>query len=270
METTDIINKLWEDYSSHNPSVKKIHELFSSEGEKIQNDHIAFRTFNDERVNINVLSKTFIKANFVEKDTYYFSEKKLNAKHFEHTTDTKAPKIFISELILEEFSPFMQKTIHSIIDKIPSRMLKSEDIIFMGNMWEIPSFETYEKLKNESEYAAWLYVYGFRANHFTVLTNSLKKYNRLEDLNSFLKNNGFLLNNSGGEIKGNPEELLEQSSTMADIVKIKFKEGSYEIPSCYYEFARRYINSNGKLYSGFIAKSADKIFESTNYYIKKT
>jgi len=73
------------------------------------------------------------------------------------------------------------------------------------------------------------------------------------------------MNTSGGEIKGTPEQLLRQSSTLADKVAISFKEGSYEIPACYYEFAQRYKDKSGKLYSGFIAKSADKIFESTDY-----
>jgi hypothetical protein len=45
-------------------------------------------------------------------------------------------------------------------------------------------------------------------------------------------------------------------------------EGRHAIPSAYYEFARRYPDKDGKLYSGFIAKSADKIFESTDFYKK--
>ena len=55
---------------------------------------------------------------------------------------------------------------------------------------------------------------------------------------------------------------------MAGILPVKFKEGTFEIPSCYYEFARRYPDHDGNLYSGFIAKSADKIFESTDFYTK--
>jgi hypothetical protein len=77
-----------------------------------------------------------------------------------------------------------------------------------------------------------------------------------------------MLNSSGGEVKGTPEELLEQSSTKAGILPIDFVEGTFEIPSCYYEFAFRYPDTDGKLYSGFIAKSADKIFESTDFYRK--
>jgi len=124
------------------------------------------------------------------------------------------------------------------------------------------------QLSEESEYAAWFYVFGFRANHFTVSINALKKYNDIHRVNDLLTKNGFVLNTSGGEIKGTPADLVQQSSTLADSVNVKFIEGSFEVPCCYYEFALRHPEPNGKLYSGFVAKSADKIFESTNYYKK--
>ena len=79
-----------------------------------------------------------------------------------------------------------------------------------------------------------------------------------------MKSNGFTLNSSGGEIKGGAKEFLAQSSIMADKVKVKFDQGSYDITSCYYEFAYRFPMANGELFSGFVAGSADKIFESTN------
>ena len=79
-----------------------------------------------------------------------------------------------------------------------------------------------------------------------------------------IKENGYKLNESGGEIKGTPEELLEQSSIIADLQKVDFSGTIYNIPSCYYEFAKRYETKDGEIYQGFIAKSADKIFESTN------
>ena len=80
-----------------------------------------------------------------------------------------------------------------------------------------------------------------------------------------LLTNGFQLNSSGGLIKGTPAEFLEQSSTLAEEVDVKFEEGIYKIPSCYYEFAKRYVlPQTQKLYTGFVAASADKIFESTD------
>jgi glutamine cyclotransferase len=51
---------------------------------------------------------------------------------------------------------------------------------------------------------------------------------------------------------------------MASEIPVKFTDGTYNIPGCYYEFAKRYKMDNGKFYQGFVAKSADKIFESTN------
>jgi len=125
------------------------------------------------------------------------------------------------------------------------------------------------QLSEESEYAAWFYVFGFRANHFTVSINALKKYNDIHRVNDLLTKNGFVLNTSGGEIKGTPADLVQQSSTLADSVNVKFIEGSFEVPCCYYEFAQRFPDSEGHLYNGFVAKSADRIFESTDFNRKK-
>ncbi|MCK9400715.1 MAG: DUF1338 domain-containing protein [Bacteroidales bacterium] len=268
MKLDYIFGKLWEAYISQNPAVQQVHDLFIREGERVVNDHIAFRTFDDPRIGIGVLAKPFLANGYVEKGQYNFEEKKLFARHYEHKTDPEAPRVFISELLTRNFSEFLQNTIKRIIDQIPANMLSSEELGYSGRVWEKPSFKIYNKLKEESEYAAWVYIFGFCANHFTVSVNYLRKHNSVEKVNSLLKSNGFLINDAGGEIKGTPQELLEQSSIKAGIVKIDFSDGSYEIPGCYYEFARRYPDENGQIYSGFIAKSADKIFESTNFYKK--
>lgn len=263
-----IFDKLWQIYTSQNPYVKKVADEFFDLGEHVVNDHIAFRTFEDERVNIDVIAKPFIEAGYVLKNEYLFDEKKLFAKHYEHQTDELAPRVFISELQTQRFSAFMQKTIKDLLDSVDQKKFKSDQLIYSGRLWGQPSYETYEILRLESEYAAWLYVNGFVANHFTVSVNHLKKLTTLEQVNDFLKKKGFVLNDSGGEIKGNPSELLEQSSIRAELMPFEFSDGIYEIPGCYYEFARRYNDVNGNLYSGFIAKSADKIFESTDFKIK--
>ncbi|HOX77993.1 MAG TPA: DUF1338 domain-containing protein [Bacteroidales bacterium] len=268
MNLEQTFNKLWEGYTSQNPAVQQVYDLFIREGERVVNDHIAFRTFNDPRVNIDVISKPFLSNGYVEKGTYRFEEKKLFAKHYEHKKDPEAPRVFISELLIQNFSLFLQESVLQALDQISLERIDADGLIFSGRIWEKPSFEIYSKLKEESEYAAWVYVFGFCANHFTVSVNYLQRHNTLEKVNSLLKSSGFLINDAGGEIKGTPEELLEQSSIKSGIVKVRFVEGDFEIPGCYYEFARRYPDENGKLYSGFIAKSADKIFESTNFYKK--
>ncbi|MCX6306844.1 MAG: DUF1338 domain-containing protein [Bacteroidetes bacterium] len=268
MTQNDIFTLLWSDYTRQNPSTKKVYDLFLAEKETVINDHIAFRTFRSPSIGVDKLSRVFLENGYAYKGDYHFEAKKLYAKHFEHQTDAGAPRVFISELLTEEFSPFLQETVNDWISHIPPAMVGSDDLIFGGNLSGIPSLEVYEKLRTESEYAAWLYVNGFCANHFTVSVNNLKKFDSIQKVNTFLKSHGFLLNDAGGEIQGTPEELLEQSSIRAGMVAFNFTEGRHEIPGCYYEFAKRYPDNDGKLYSGFIAKSADKIFESTNFYKK--
>lgn len=260
-----LFDPIWEDYLKQNPQVKEIYNLFTGIGEEVVNDHIAFRTYNDPRVNIDILAQQFIKAGYEFMGEYQFEQKKLFAKHFELREFKDAPRIFISELKLEEMSPFLRDLTIGLIDQIPKDILSSPELIIKGRVWEKPSYAIYEKLRQESEYASWVYVFGFRANHFTVNINALKRLDSIEKVNTFLKGNGFKMNTSGGEIKGTPKGLLEQSSIIAGTVPIEFIEGIKNIPSCYYEFAKRYNDKNGQLYGGFIAKSADKIFESTDY-----
>lgn len=261
MTPDQIFSRLWTDYASQNPSVQKVYDLFVSKGEVVENDHIAFRTFDDPRVGIDVLAEVFLKAGYRYAGDYHFEEKKLYAKHFEIEN---GPRVFISQLLTSEFSPFLQNTVKQLIDQIPTQLLGSDELVFSGNTWKPVSYEVYEKLRVESEYAAWVYVHGFMANHFTVSVNQLRHYKTLQEVNSLLKDNEFRINDSGGEIKGTPAELLEQSSIRSEMVHLQFLEGIKEVPGCYYEFALRYPDTDGRLYSGFIAKSADKIFESTN------
>ncbi len=264
MNSTIFFEELWKQYTSKTPSAKKVKSLFEANGNTIVNDHIAIRTFNDPRVSIDVLAKPFIAMGYVSKGEYHFEAKKLYAQHFEHTTDTNAPKIFISQLLLEEFSDQLQNTVQTILDTVDKDIFLQEDLILKGKVWSQLSFSTYKKLLQESEYAAWMYVNGFCSNHFTVDVNKLETFNTLIEVNDFLKENGFKMNSSGGEIKGDATVFLEQSSILADVIKVEFNEGIQEITSCYYEFAFRHKQLNGELFTGFIAGSADKIFESTD------
>ncbi|MBP2833560.1 DUF1338 domain-containing protein [Aquimarina sp. U1-2] len=262
--TTDLFQELWKQYVKKTPSALKVKKMFEEKGETVQNDHIAIRTFNDPRVGIDVLAQPFLAIGYVPKGEYHFKKKKLYAKHFEHQTDAYAPKIFISELLVEKFSEELQKHVHLILDEVDPQLFEDEKLILKGRVWATPSLQVYEKLLQESEYAAWMYVNGFCSNHFTININSLKSFKSLQEVNDFLKSNDFKMNSSGGEIKGSPSLLLEQSSILADTVTVKFKESVKEITSCYYEFAFRYKKPDGTLFNGFIADSADKIFESTD------
>ncbi|MFW5663500.1 MAG: DUF1338 domain-containing protein [bacterium] len=269
MEIEKIFNRFWIPYSTQNPNAKRIHDLFTAQGETVVHDHIALRTFNDPRVNIDVIAKVFTDNGYEARGTYDFKAKKVFGRHFEHKTNPNAPKAFISELLLEQFSDYLQSTIYEHLDSVEEELYLDPDLVYKGSIWGKIPFDTYNKLREESEYAAWLLVYGYRANHFAIKVNELKNFKSLQEVNAFVKSNGYIMNTAAGEIYGTPEELLEQSATKAEILPFQFSDGTREIPSCFYEFTRRYEDENGQQYSGFIAANADKIFESTNYYKKE-
>lgn len=258
-----LFDNLWQNYLSVTPSAVEVHKLLGdTQQSDVINDHIALRTFNLEKVSLEKLAAHFLAVGYKECGEYHFEAKKLYAKHYEHTDPTK-PKVFISELLVEQFSPELQAIVHELVGQIADNATEQDNFLYSGAHWQI-DYATYEKLLAESEYAAWMAAWGYRANHFTVSINHLANFETIEAVNQALKDGGFELNTSGGEIKGSPEVLLEQSSTLADKFAVNFSDGEKAIPSCFYEFALRYPMANGELYTGFVAASADKIFESTN------
>lgn len=257
-----LFQSLWNDYITRLcPSADKVHSLLE-EDEALINDHIALRTFNVAPLGLETLAKPFLALGYKDCGDYVFESKKLVAKHFEHP-DPLQPKVFISELKVEECSPQLQEIVAKLVEQVDATKLEGDAFLYGGRLWDI-SFADYQLLAEESEYASWLAAHGYGANHFTVNVNQLKAFTEVKQVNDHLRGAGFTINESGGEVKGTPDVLLEQSSTMADKVPVVFSDGTETVPGGFYEFAKRYPMANGELYTGFVAASADKIFESTD------
>jgi hypothetical protein len=259
IEISQVFDAMWQDYLELNPDALKIYQLFS-EKNTVVNDHVAFRTFGIDGLRVEDLAAPLIAAGYEEAGSYDFPEKKLRAKHYAHP---EHPLVFISELIVESFSTQVQAIIADIVEQMDLSRVGQSDFLYSGQHWRMSSSE-YETLLIESEYAAWVAAFGFRANHFTVSINHLDQFSDIHEVNQFLLDNHFVMNQSGGMVKGTPDVFLEQSSTMANHVEVAFSDKVALVPSCFYEFAIRHPMANGELYKGFIASSADKIFESTN------
>ncbi len=172
------------------------------------------------------------------------------------------PKVFISELRIESLSLANQKLVLSLVEQVDEDLVRRPEFLVSGRPWSLTRAE-YQQLLEESEYAAWLAAFGYRANHFTVSVNQLEGM-ALADVNSKLKDAGFSLNSVGGEIKGSRDVGLAQSATLADECEVSFDDGSLVLPSCFYEFAERFELGEQGLYQGFVPASADKIFHSTD------
>ncbi len=255
--TDEMLAALWRDYTSTTPQAARIHQLLGSRGETVRNDHVALRTF--DALGIAALAAPFEAFGWRPRESYRFADKHLRARYWQHP-DAALPKVFISELVAAELSSGAQRIIAELVGQLPAgfRVLP-----WGGRPWTL-THATYEALLAESEYAAWVAAFGFRVNHFTVDAGSLTSFGDLAALCDFLVAHGFVLNDAGGVIKGTPAEHLEQASTRADSIAVAFADRSAQIPSCYYEFARRYRLPSGELFHGFVPTSADKIFESTD------
>lgn len=264
MDIDTFFARLWDDYTAMTPQASRIHDAFVDAGETIVNDHVAFRTFDRGRITLAKLEPHLLALGYQRFEPYEFKEKKLSAYGYLPPSD-QMPRVFLSELKCSELSSKAQRIIDGLIEQIDPRRVECPEVMWAGRLWQAPSYDDYRTLMEESEYAAWLSIIGLRANHFTININHFHHYDTLEKVLSKIESLGLGINESGGRIKGSPQVLLEQGSTLADRQPFTFAGGQVEeIPTCYYEFAKRYPDADGKLYQGFVAASADKIFESTD------
>lgn len=256
-----LFDNLWQQYLQITPSAQPIQQLLGGESATI-NDHIALRTFALPDIGLEDLGAHFIQLGFEYRGDYDFVVKKLRGRHLEYP-DPRIPKVFISELKVAELSSRAQRIIGALYQQLPPGFMRQSSALYSGRPWHL-KLSDYQALLGESEYAAWLAAFGYRANHFTVSVNQLPGFSSLEEVNDRLLEAGINLNRSGGLIKGSEQAMLEQSSTLADHVDVDFDDQSASIPSCFYEFALRYPDAHGRLYQGFVEASAERIFESTN------
>jgi hypothetical protein len=292
MESTDkllhIMRGLMGTYRERVPDVNRvinamINENLIKEANDIENDHIAFRTLGVAHLGIKSLEKIFLHYGYEKKDYYFFSQKKLNAYWYAPPHPT-FPRIFISELRVNDVSPEAQEIIQGYTDQVTADPVDALDLndaqsvvhFLHSGLWPLPTLADYKALAIESEYAAWVIYNRYYLNHFTVSVHNLKTgYNTIDQFNQFLEKNGFVLNDAGGKIKVSPDGALQQSSTVAEMVEATFADGIKELISgSYVEFAERKILDEFKNMEkeqlrrehrreGFEASNADKIFEST-------
>lgn len=264
MSPAEFFEALWKDYVAMAPQAERIRQEFESRGEQVINDHVAFRTLGLEPIGIERLEPHVLALGYKQLEPYGFPAKKLRAYGYV-SDEPNAPRIFLSELKVDELSSKSAAILKECAAWVDSSELAEPDVLWSGRLWDPISWEDYQTLVAESEYAAWVATLGLRPNHFTISVNHLQKTTEIEQVLQVVESLGYAVNDSGGRVKGSPEQLLEQGSTMADKMEVEFADNEkHEVPTCYYEFAKRYPDKDGNLFPGFVAASADKIFESTD------
>jgi len=232
---------------------------------------------------IRSLEKIFLYYGYQRRDRYHFPAKKLDAFWY-HPPRPDLPRIFISELRVNDLSAEAAAIIHSYTAEVTADPVDSLDLndanqvddFLHRPLWRLPTWADYQRLAAESEYAAWVIYNRYYLNHFTITVHNLPTgYNTIADFNAFLERHGFKLNDAGGKIKVSPDGKLLQSSTVAEMIWAEFAGGErHQIAGSYVEFAeRRPLDEFAHLpphelrrehrREGFEAGNADKIFEST-------
>lgn len=287
-----ILGGLMRRYSQRVPDVGRVvtqmvqHGIIGRESD-IENDHIAFRTMGVPQLGIQSLEKIFLHCGYERRDPYHFAGKKLDAFWYS-PPEPIYPRIFISELRVQDLSAEAQKIILRYTDQVRRDPVLELDLndglqvddFLHRSLWTTPSWRDYERLLEESEYAAWVIYNRYYLNHFTISVHNLPSpWNTIDRFNQFVESIGVQLNDAGGKIKTSPDGLLIQSSSVAQLVDAEFAEpdGStsiHTIAGSYVEFAeRRPLPEFASIpdnelkrkhrRDGFEASNADKIFEST-------
>ncbi len=286
-----VLDGLMQRYRERVPDVDRaikamIRSGIVADANEIENDHIAFRTMGVPQLGVQSLEKIFLHLGYAKRDRYDFPAKKLNAWWYS-PPENRFPRIFISELRVDDLSAEAGRIIRSYTDEVAhdpvSEINQDElaiDSFLHRPLWRTPTLSDYLRLEQESEYAAWVIYNRYYLNHFTISVHNLPDgFNTIEQFNLFLETNGLKLNDSGGKAKTSGDGLLIQSSTVAQMVDATFDDGNggkviHRISGSYVEFAERRVMpgqegesglkaDRAKRRDGFEANNADKIFEST-------
>ncbi|WP_460937719.1 2-oxoadipate dioxygenase/decarboxylase family protein [Spirosoma humi] len=275
-------------YSERVPDVQKVLDAMLDAGviqspNEVENDHIAFRTLGVPNLGLASFEKIFLHLGYERRDEYNFVEKKLLA-YWYSPPRPDLPRIFASELRVNELSAEAQRIIHRYTDTVTSDPVDSLDLTdaraidqFLHQpLWETPTLADYQTLLQESEYAAWVIYNRYYLNHFTISVHNLKPgYNTIDEFVAFLQERGLRLNSAGGIIKISPDGDLRQASTVAQMIDADFADGAtFHIAGSYVEFAERRVLppfrhlaadqiTRQHRREGFETGNADKIFEST-------
>ncbi|WP_375494680.1 DUF1338 domain-containing protein [uncultured Nostoc sp.] len=294
----DLWKLLWQEYSARVNHARTYQQMITAAGGTIANDHIAFRSLRllvdtpQGQVNLGIdyLGELAEALGYVVAGEYTFAQTHLYARHYRHPQQEEfnLPKLFISELIVDELPTNIAKLISKTVSSIPKELtsplilLQQKD----GNVetiakqlqqvftrpWLPPQRSVVEEVNQVTQYGAWVLLHGYAVNHFTGYVNgqNTSKYPDIDTTTNALVNLGVPMK---AEIEGNITCGLRQTATQAvtEMVTVLDDNSSAEIQIpwtyAYYEIAQRYLVEveSGKqvLFDAFLGSNAQQLFEMT-------
>ncbi len=299
----ELWQNLWETYRKRVSFARVYEAMIVAASGTVANDHIAFRslrtTVNCDEGPINLgipYLATLVKwlgYEFVE--DYHFPDRHLYAHFYRHPQQKEynLPKLFISELIVEELPDQLveqiQATVQSghfcLLSSWQYQLLEQQSIINIDQQsdlihqlaavfsrpWAPPKRQVVEAVNAVSQYGAWVLLHGYAVNHFTGYINGQQTelYPDIETTIQELKRQGVPMK---ATLEGSKETGLQQIATRAVIepVTVLDDQGKLdEVPwsYAYYELAERHpievAPGKTTLFEGFIGNQAKELFSMT-------
>ncbi|MBD2562903.1 MULTISPECIES: DUF1338 domain-containing protein [Nostoc] len=288
---------LWQEYSARVNHARTYQQMITAAGGTVTNDHIAFRSLRllvdtpQGQVNLGIdyLAQLAEALGYEAAGEYNFAQTHLYARHYRHPQQEEIhlPKLFISELIVDELPANIAQLISKTVSSIPDELTSPLTILKQyGNVetiakqfqqvftrpWLPPQRSVVEEVNEVTQYGAWVLLHGYGVNHFTGYVNgqNTPQYPDIDSTASALANLGVPMK---AEIEGNVACGLRQTATQAvtEMVTVLDDNSGAEtqIPwtYAYYEIAQRYLVEvePGKqvLFDAFLGSNAQQLFEMT-------
>jgi hypothetical protein len=284
---TQLFSSLWQEYSNRVSYARTYQQMITEAGGTIANDHIAFRSLrliidsHQEKINLGIeyLDKLFTNLGYLPINEYTFTQTHLYARHYQHPQQAELdlPKLFISELIVDELPDYIAHLIQQTVNNSPQLVTNIQQIEQKSKQiftrpWQPPKRSVIEQINQITQYGAWVLLHGYSVNHFTGYVNrqNTTTYPDIDSTARGLANLGVPMK---AEIEGNIACGLRQTATQAveELVTVIDDEtgAKIQIPwtYAYYEIAQRYpvetTPGNYQLFDGFFTQNAQQLSEMT-------
>lgn len=239
-----VLDLLWNRYSAHVPYAQVFVRL---SGGAFRNDHVAFRSLKRPGGGIATFAPAFERLGWRRAGEYDFPDAKLDAIHLSHPDGL--PRVFLSQLRAGELSARGQQ----ILSRLPLDEPAPGGPEALADWFRAPRITVAEdellELERESQYGAWLLLFGREVNHFTASVDDVEAWARK------MARTGVPMK---GEIEGEPGAGLRQTATKAAPRLVKTSTGERQWPYAYLEIAER----NGG-FDGFVTEQARQLFDMT-------
>ncbi|MDZ4874070.1 MAG: hypothetical protein CLLPBCKN_003466 [Chroococcidiopsis cubana SAG 39.79] len=288
-------DRLWQQYRARVSYAQVYEQMILQAGGTVANDHIAFRSLRlnidtpegKQNLGIEYLASVAEALGYTAAGEYIFPAQKLYARHYQHPEQEQydLPKLFISELIVEELPEAIASLIYQTVSDaslgwaMPSNATNPTDIDLIVDRlqgvftrpWSPPKQSVVEEVNRVTQYGAWVLLHGYAVNHFTGYVNRQHtlQYPDIETTANGLATLGVPMK---AQIEGSLEVGLRQTATHAVkemVTVIDDVTGELmQIPwtYAYYEIAERYpVEAVGKkvLFDAFLGQNAQHLFEMT-------